>query len=80
MSPETAEARIHSIFRQRLQVDVPSPDSDLFASGALDSLIFVELLVALEEEFDRKIPLAELDVDDFRSISAISRLLTRAEA
>lgn len=77
MSPENVVAKIHDIFRQRLRVEVPSPESDLFATGALDSLVFVELLVALEEEFERKIPLADLEVADFRSIAAISQLLTR---
>ncbi len=72
-----AERRIERIFAERMRIEVPSVETDLFASGAVDSLIFVELVVQLEEEFGLPIPLAELELEDLRSIARIARLLTR---
>ena len=68
------ESRIHRIFRDglELQVDV---DTDVIVGGILDSLSFVRLLVSLEEEFGLEVNLAELDLEDFSSVSSIARLV-----
>jgi acyl carrier protein len=68
-------ARVAEIFRDRLNAEVPSVDSDLFESGTLDSLAFVNLLVYLEEAFKVKVSLDDLEVDDFRSISRVSKVI-----
>jgi acyl carrier protein len=75
-SQAEAQERIHRIFRERVAVEVPSADTDLFASGLVDSLAFVELLVGIEEELGTRIALDELDLEDLRSISKIARLVT----
>jgi acyl carrier protein len=41
----------------------------------LDSLAFVQLLVSLEEEFGLEVNLAEMDLDDFSSVSSVARLV-----
>jgi D-alanine--poly(phosphoribitol) ligase subunit 2 len=56
-------------------LDVPSVDADLFDAGTLDSLAFVNLLVYIEEEFGVKVPLDDLELDHFRSISKVSELI-----
>jgi acyl carrier protein len=65
------EERIQTILHQRLQVEAPASDEDLFQAGILDSLSFVDMLVALEDEFSIQIPLDQVDLNDFRSISKI---------
>lgn len=69
------ESRIWRIFREELHVDVPAVDTDLLAAGTMDSLTFVQLLVRIEEEFGRRIPVEELQLDDLRSIARIASLL-----
>lgn len=71
-----AQERIHRLFRERIAVEVPSADTDLFASGLIDSLAFVELLVGIEEELGTRIALDELDLEDLRTIAGIARLVT----
>lgn len=66
------EERIRTIFRDRLQIEAPLSGQDLFQTGILDSLSFVDMLVALEEEFSVHIALDQVDLSDFRSIAAIS--------
>lgn len=70
------EARVQRIFLERMQFDVPSPEEDLFEAGVVDSLSFVELMVHLEEEFGKRIELEELDLDDFRTVARIARVLS----
>jgi D-alanine--poly(phosphoribitol) ligase subunit 2 len=67
--------RIAEILTNRLNLDVPSPDTDLIAEGLLDSLGFVELLSGLEQEFDVTIPMDELEIEYFRSIDNIAAFI-----
>jgi acyl carrier protein len=71
------ERRIQRIFRERMNVEAPDVAADLFASGALDSLSFVELLLAIADEFGVEIAIEELELEDFRSIRTIATLLAR---
>ena len=81
MADATAlEARIGEIFRDRLNLSVPSPHTDLFEAGVLDSLSFVELLLQLENEFALKISLDDLELDNFRSIARIAAFIAGATA
>jgi len=50
------------------------PDDDLSASG-LSSLDMVNLMLAVEAEFDLKIPDREMTPSNFRSIAHIVRLV-----
>src|SRR5437764_566942 len=42
--------KITAIFRERLKLDVPSPQTDLLQAGLMDSLTFVEFMTDLSEE------------------------------
>jgi D-alanine--poly(phosphoribitol) ligase subunit 2 len=66
------QERVAALFPARLSVERPHPDADLFELGVLDSLAFVQLLVALEEEFDVRVSLDNVDVDMFRSVGKIA--------
>jgi len=69
------EARITHLFAERLEVEVPSPDLDLFQAGVVDSLMFVKLLAILEEQFGFRLAVDELEIDDFRSVRHIARFV-----
>jgi len=74
---QSIENEVAAIFAHKLNVDVPSFDSDLFATGVLDSLRFVDLLFNLEQHFEVRIPFDSMDIDDFRSIERITVMLAR---
>lgn len=67
--------RVQRLFVETLNVEVPSPDTDLIEGGLLDSLALVELLFALEREFAVTIALENLDIDVFRSIRSIAEFV-----
>jgi acyl carrier protein len=71
---QQAMGHVLEIF-QRLGRDVPSFDTDVFETGLLDSIGFVELLAALEQEFGFVFQLDDLEVDNFRSVRAIAAFI-----
>ena len=68
------------LFREELFIDVPSADTDLIDSGLIDSLQLVRLLVHVERELGYRIPLAEIDVEDLRSLARIARVISAKRA
>ncbi len=76
---EAVVARVTALFAEQLNVEVPAADTDLFETGILDSLRFVELLAALEEAFGIRVAVEELEIDDFRTVWRIAQFLARRE-
>lgn len=64
--------------RKRAAVGVGA-DEDLHARG-LTSLDMVNLMLAVEDDFDIEIPQHEMTPDNFRTIAAIERLVGRIAA
>jgi D-alanine--poly(phosphoribitol) ligase subunit 2 len=71
----TLQTEVTALLTCALQVDVASVDEDLIESGLLDSLKIVELLVELEARFLVSIPFEGLELDSFRSVASIARLM-----
>ncbi len=66
------QGEIAGVFAEALKIDVPSHDTDLLATGLLDSLGFVELLLQLERRFGVHVQMESLEPDHFRSIASIA--------
>jgi D-alanine--poly(phosphoribitol) ligase subunit 2 len=73
----TSLDRIDRIFREALNVEVPSSTTDIIAAGLLDSLALVTLLFEVEQEFDLRIPLDGLDIEGLRTVERIAALIER---
>ena len=69
------ETRIARLFLERLEVEIPAPDLDLFEAGVVDSLMFVKLLATLEEQFGFRLAFEELEIDDFRTVRHMARFV-----
>ena len=67
--------RVHRVFREALNTDVPSDETDLIETGLLDSLALVELLFAIEREFSVSFALEEFEIESFRSVRTISEAI-----
>ena len=66
------------LFVESLHVEAPSPDTDLFESGTLDSLQLVELLLQLERRFGLRIAIESIDLEQLRTLERIGRLVEAA--
>jgi acyl carrier protein len=69
------QQRITSWFLQNLSLELPSPETDLFETGVVDSLAFVEILALLERDFGVKVALEQVEIDHFRSVERIATLI-----
>lgn len=69
------EQRLGRIFEEQMHLSVPSADTDLFETGGMDSLSFVELLLHLDRDFGIHVSLDALELDNFRSIARIARFI-----
>ena len=54
--------------------------TDLFESGAIDSLGIIELVVFIEEHLGVQLDAANMTADNFRTLQAISTVIERALA
>lgn len=65
------QGRLIELFRDKLELDVPSAETDLMETGVMDSLTFVDLLFHIEIEFGITISKDKLELEHFRSIASI---------
>jgi acyl carrier protein len=70
--------RIAAFFEERgYQV---KDQTDLFESGAIDSMGIIELVVFIEEELGIQLDASNMTADSFRTLQAISIVIERANA
>ena len=71
------QSQVTKIISGTMNLAVPGPDSDLVASGQLDSLALVDLLMHLENSFGISVALDGVEIEDFRTVKRISGLVGR---
>jgi acyl carrier protein len=77
MEREVVVERVLRLFGDELSIDVASPTTDLIETGLLDSLALVELIAAIEQEFQVDLALDALEIDAFRSVESIAAFVER---
>lgn len=77
MTPEQKTTLLNTLARVAGTAEVlDEPDLDLYEAGVMDSMAFVELLVALDEDLGLVVPPTEVDRSD---ISSVNKLLAFAD-
>ena len=66
-----------TLLKQKLNVEIPSQEVDLFETGILDSQKFVELLLHIEQQFATQITAEDFEIENFRCIDKIAALIVR---
>lgn len=69
---QTLQKEIALLLLETLNLEVSSAHEDLIATGLLDSLKIVQLLVELEQRLGMKVPLNDLEIDNFRTLETIT--------
>lgn len=64
--------KVQQVISSTLDLEHVDPQEDLFEAGYLDSLGIVNLMMALEEEFDVNLSPETMDLEKFRSVESIS--------
>lgn len=74
---ERIQSELVSLLNEKLQVEVPSEEADLFRIGILDSQKFVELLLQIEQQFGTPIAIEDFEIENFRTTARIATLILR---
>lgn len=74
----TLQQSVLTLLSVDMQLTVSDYTTDLIEEGVLDSLVFVDLIARLEERFSFEIDLADLEIDEFRSVEQIARYVASA--
>ena len=74
-SPAELHAELMTLFRDTLNIEVPDPNTDLIATGRLDSMAMIELLLNLERRYGIRIDLQTVAIERFKSVSSIAELI-----
>jgi acyl carrier protein len=81
ISTTQLKARIREFTKSNLVVfenkDQFSDDADIFKLGFVDSLFAMRLLGYLEREFDITVDRADLDIENFSSVTNMAKLVER---
>jgi len=73
------QSRLLKLMEQVLHLTIPSIETDLFETGALDSLVFIDLLMLLERDFGLSIDMAVIELEDFKSVDSISTFVNQQQ-
>lgn len=79
MNPDNI-SKIRRFLSKYLKHDNFEDDDHLFEKGYVSSLLAMELVVFVETEFSIQIGNEDLNLDNFRSVTAISQLIDRKTA
>ena len=77
MTPDTIKADIRTFMVKHFQNHNLQEDEDIFALGFVNSLFAMQLVMFVEKEFGIAVEDDDLNIDNFRSISAVAALVGR---
>lgn len=68
--------RIRQYFSQTIPVEI-ADDEDIFQRAVVDSLFAIQLVGFVEQEFSISVEPTDLDINNFCSVSALTRFVKR---
>ncbi|MEP6911791.1 MAG: phosphopantetheine-binding protein [bacterium] len=75
VTADLTKARIKEFLSRFFRNHDLQDDDDIFALGLVNSLLAMQLVTFVEKEFGITVEDSDLDLDNFRSIDAIARLI-----
>ena len=77
MTEGDIKTEIKSFLAEHIENTNIEDGEDLFTSGLVDSLFAMELVVFVEKNFNIRVAEADLNLDNFKTISTITDLIQR---
>jgi len=75
MTPESIKAQTREFMSKFFQSSELKDDDDIFALGLVNSLFAMQLVMFVEKTFDMTVEDDDLNIDNFRTINAITKLV-----
>lgn len=67
--------KVHDFLHSKVDPYRLNDDEDIFASGLVNSLLALEIVTYLERTFSIEVESEDMDIDNFRTINAISHFV-----
>lgn len=67
--------KIHGFLSEHFKEYQLKEDEDIFATGFINSMFVMQLVLFIEQEFQLAIKDEELDFENFRTVNAMTRLI-----
>jgi methoxymalonate biosynthesis acyl carrier protein len=71
---------VRDFINSSINIEGLGDDENLFESGIVNSLFAVQLMTFLERKFGIEIGMDDLDIDNFKSVSATAAFIERKSA
>jgi len=68
---------VRNFINSSINIDALGDDDNLFESGIVNSLFAIQLMNFVERKFDLEIGMDDLDIENFKSISATTAFVVR---
>ena len=75
MTETDVEQAILAFLRERFGVELPSASANLIETGILDSMMFVDLIVLIEERFGVVAELDDLEIENFATVARMAQFV-----
>jgi methoxymalonate biosynthesis acyl carrier protein len=75
MTETDVEQVILAFLRERFGVELPSASANLIETGILDSMMFVDLIVLIEEQFCVVAELDDLEIENFATVARMAQFV-----
>jgi acyl carrier protein len=72
---EDLVSAIQKLLLEKLAARVDDAEMDLFRTGVFDSMTLVQFILSVEERFDILLPMEDLDIESFHSVSKIAEMV-----
>jgi acyl carrier protein len=76
MTEDYTKAKTREFLGKQIRADFDD-DQDLFATGVLNSLFALQLVVFVEKEFQITVSNEDLDLENFKGVNAIAGFVAR---
>ena len=77
MTTDSIKEKVKAFILRFVRYEDLKDDEDYFALGFVNSLFAIQLVAFVEKEFQIKVENTDLDIKNFNSIDAITRLVER---
>jgi methoxymalonate biosynthesis acyl carrier protein len=77
MSAQEAKQLIREFINDSISLGNASDDENLFETGIVNSLFAIQLMTFIEKTFQLEIGTDDLDIENFKSISAAAQFVLR---
>lgn len=80
MADDHIREKVSSFLARQFRGAEVAGDVDIFASGLVNSLFAMQIVLFVEKEFDITVETEDLELDYFRSANAITGFVARKQA